>query len=203
MKRIEWVDIFKGICIILMILGHAWAPFITYIYLFHMPAFIFISGYTFSGDKYSLKDYLKRKVCTLLIPGLLVNVAYIIFMTIADKINIYQFLFESNSMPLVDRFLMFFQHIALPELGGAMWFLVVLFEIEIIYMMLYKMLKKEKRLLYVCVALSLIGWKFIGKYEGATSVIYRYLIDLSLFGLIFFALGRVVCIGIVKKSVVI
>ncbi|WP_397334021.1 hypothetical protein [Paenibacillus sp. YN15] len=34
-------------------MGHAGAPFTTYIYLFHMPAFIFISGYTYNGNKYS------------------------------------------------------------------------------------------------------------------------------------------------------
>lgn len=35
-SRIAWVDIAKGICIILMVLGHVGVPFVKYIYLFHM-----------------------------------------------------------------------------------------------------------------------------------------------------------------------
>ena len=45
-KRIEWVDISKGIAIILMIIGHSGIPHFlnNWIYSFHMPFFFFISG---------------------------------------------------------------------------------------------------------------------------------------------------------------
>lgn len=56
--KIDWVDIFKGIAITLMVAGHAGSPMNVYIYLFHMPAFIFISGYTYNGKKYNFVDYI-------------------------------------------------------------------------------------------------------------------------------------------------
>ena len=43
--RIEWCDIFKGIVIVLMVVGHCTGRFNSYIYQFHMAAFFFISGY--------------------------------------------------------------------------------------------------------------------------------------------------------------
>lgn len=44
--RIEWVDIYKGILIVLMVVGHATGMFNAFIYQFHMAAFFFISGFT-------------------------------------------------------------------------------------------------------------------------------------------------------------
>ena len=46
MKRLDWVDIAKGIAIVLMILGHSSLPNMiqNWIYSFHMPFFFFISG---------------------------------------------------------------------------------------------------------------------------------------------------------------
>ena len=53
-KRVDWVDIFKGIVIILMVIGHSTSPWVGWIYLFHMPAFIFSSGYTVNIKKYNI-----------------------------------------------------------------------------------------------------------------------------------------------------
>ena len=44
-KRIEWIDVAKGICIVLMVVGHTRLPLIisNWIWSFHMPFFFFIS----------------------------------------------------------------------------------------------------------------------------------------------------------------
>ena len=77
-KRFEWIDILKGIGIILVVVGHSnfsfakatTAMFIQkYIYSFHMPLFFFVSGYLFVKDKYSnFKRFLRVKTKTLMIP---------------------------------------------------------------------------------------------------------------------------------------
>lgn len=41
-KRIEWVDIYKALGIILVVVGHATGAFNNYIYQFHMAAFLLI-----------------------------------------------------------------------------------------------------------------------------------------------------------------
>ena len=45
-NRISWCDIYKGIVIILVVVGHATGKFNQYIYQFHMAAFFLILGYT-------------------------------------------------------------------------------------------------------------------------------------------------------------
>ena len=67
-KRIEWIDTAKGIGLILVILGHLHIPFMTtWIYLFHMPLFFFLSGLVYSGGKYTWKQYLIKKAKSLLV----------------------------------------------------------------------------------------------------------------------------------------
>lgn len=57
MKRIEWIDIVKFIGIFLVILGHSISAdnkqlevYRNFIYSFHMPLFIFISGYLYKKE---------------------------------------------------------------------------------------------------------------------------------------------------------
>jgi len=76
-QRINWVDVAKGIGILLVVYGHIpWKvgsdenfPFIKIIYTFHMPLFIFLSG-MFCKTRMNWKVFLGRKIETLLIPFL-------------------------------------------------------------------------------------------------------------------------------------
>lgn len=78
-RRVEWIDIAKGLGIALVSFGHlrngdgqsVWLPeldgTIDAIYLFHMPMFFFLGGLTFS-KRGGLRQFLLRKARTLLIP---------------------------------------------------------------------------------------------------------------------------------------
>lgn len=50
-ERIAWIDIYKGLAICLVVIGHATGFFNLYIYQFHMAAFFFISGYAPQKEK--------------------------------------------------------------------------------------------------------------------------------------------------------
>lgn len=69
-RRIEWLDIAKGIGILLVILGHCLdinqAPF-QVIFVFHMPLFMILSGYLYT-DQDPLPILLRKKARTLLAP---------------------------------------------------------------------------------------------------------------------------------------
>lgn len=63
-KRIEWVDVAKGIGICLVVIAHFVPDFSTLftetiyhvIYMFHMPLFFFLGGYVFKKQKDNLQN---------------------------------------------------------------------------------------------------------------------------------------------------
>jgi len=84
-QRILWIDIARGIGILLVVFGHSWRGlhsagilhddhlFVAVdraIYLFHMPLFFFISGYLYYGmkNKKNMLKNIRRNVYTLIYP---------------------------------------------------------------------------------------------------------------------------------------
>lgn len=61
-KRIEWIDIFKALAIVMVVIGHSTGKFNAYIYQFHVAAFFFISGYVSKMDKVSIGKELYKKL---------------------------------------------------------------------------------------------------------------------------------------------
>lgn len=71
-KRLVWLDIAKGIGILLVVLGHCLhinEKYFQLIFVFHMPLFFALSGYVFKGSD-SFWLFLKKKAKTLLLPFL-------------------------------------------------------------------------------------------------------------------------------------
>ena len=65
-----WLDIAKGITIILMVVGHTTIHHIAsdFIYCFHMPLFFIASGFISSYLKHSPLEYIKHKAHTMMLP---------------------------------------------------------------------------------------------------------------------------------------
>jgi len=86
-KRSKYFDNAKFILIFLVVFGHVISPLkeqdgvlftlYTVIFLFHMPAFIFISGYFAKG--YKKKGYITKSIKKILIPYLIFQVIYSIY----------------------------------------------------------------------------------------------------------------------------
>lgn len=67
-NRIKYIDIARGIAILCIILGHLGEPQINRIvFTFHVPIYFLITGY-FINKKLNIKDFIKSKAKTLLIP---------------------------------------------------------------------------------------------------------------------------------------
>ena len=70
-KRVEYFDIFRGIGIVFMLMGHVdfGMKFNIYIHAFHMPIFFFVSGYFYNPDKFkSAKEYIIHELKALIVP---------------------------------------------------------------------------------------------------------------------------------------
>lgn len=88
-KRINWLDISKGIGILLVIVGHMNinSTFRYLIFSFHMPLFFFISGILFNQEKYfNIKFLVIKRSKSLLIPYLLYSLLVVVtFFLVLDS----------------------------------------------------------------------------------------------------------------------
>lgn len=185
--RLEWLDIMKAILIILMVMGHSTTPFVTYVYLFHMGAFFIISGYTYSGEKYCLKDFLKRKALIFIVPTISVNIIYNIFYCVMQKTGMYGLLQAGDSVSFSERMRQLLRFLNTADLGGATWFLFVLFEVEILFkffsMVAYKL--NWKGFFWVLVGTAgITGYWLVCNHK-----ILPYQFDLALLACIYYGAG--------------
>lgn len=162
-KRLSYIDISRGIALILVVFGHLFklgSNTSRWIFSFHMPIFFIISGYVTNTEKYNcFKDYFIKKLKQLILPyfGCLLF-GFIISIIIKD--------WRSGVLSLnaLEQAFYYTQ----PELFhvGQIWFLVVLFNTSIAFYFIDKFItskidNKKKLLviiLLIFVALIALGY---------------------------------------------
>lgn len=135
-KRENWIDVLRGIGIILVLIGHNNPPFIRYIFGFHMGLFFILSGYLYRSSDIGLCVKAKELVRKYIIPyfaltlvNLIIHILHIIFVT--KDIN-------SIDTSLIVRYLLGIITVDCDNMPscGPMWFLpalaVSLFMFELI-----------------------------------------------------------------------
>ena len=181
-SRIKWIDIYKGILIILMVLAHTPGFYVKYIYAFHMAAFFFISGYTQNFDKSNFIEFVKKKFKKLIIPFFVVNIIFYLFIISMKCFGIYNIYYnydiDYNSVINLFRFLY------TSDIGGATWFLVVLFLSLISAKLLHeltngKKYQNEKNLFYSTLLIIIVYYLYY--QTGNTLPFYLDLIPMGLF----------------------
>ena len=141
-KRIEYVDIAKGIGMLLVVWAHILVegPINWFIYVFHMPLFFYISGMLFAPAKYNTCiTLIKKRFHTLLVPYVIYSiVTWIVWAT-------YSILFKAE----VDSYWMpLFQTVIAQGSGGflvhnvPLWFVTCLFVVEVTYFYINRIEKK-------------------------------------------------------------
>ncbi|WP_261379745.1 acyltransferase family protein [Bacillus licheniformis] len=87
-KRIEWIDVSKGVGIILVVLGHTPTPdwLKTFIFAFHMPLFFFLSGLVYHDGNMTFTSFLLKKIKTLLLPYFIFSVLAYLFWVLVESI---------------------------------------------------------------------------------------------------------------------
>jgi fucose 4-O-acetylase-like acetyltransferase len=160
-ERINWMDIAKGLGIVLVIIGHTGSSsssLTTYIFSFHMPLFFFISGYLFSVGKYDFKSYFYKKLKTLLIPYFVFAfLTYIFWAAVGRKFGADSELDIQLLKPLLgifysngnDNWLIF---------NTPLWFLTCLFLVEIGFYMITRYVHKQRYILLVLIMISIAGY---------------------------------------------
>ncbi|MGN0524126.1 MAG: acyltransferase family protein [Eubacterium sp.] len=171
-NRIEWVDIAKGIGIILVFFGHISLPYNNpfnstqllnsmLVQSFHMGLFFFLSGYCFSEKEVKFSVFLNKKIKSLMIPWLSFTVIWICFILFKNAIIDNVFTVE-NGLKVIASFI-------LQKRLYALWFLPCLFCLEILFYILKKVTKNNLPIIVVFTFVLLV-----------LGVIYRKTIDKNL-----------------------
>lgn len=171
-NRIEWIDIAKGIGIILMVIGHTGigANVSRFIYSFHMPMFFVLSGILYNHEKYkSFRALLKARLYSLCIPYLVFTVVAFVGMRALGLVEWVE-LYKGWS-------------------GYALWFIPVLLMTELAYNRICHLMSRLNFatggvifLLLLCICTG-----YLVSLEG---VHLYYKIEVVLFAIFFFGCGH-------------
>lgn len=190
-KRIEWIDISKGIGIILVIMGHTIALCYSYpIYSFHMPLFFLLSGMVFNIEKTpNIKSLLLLKGRSIMKPYLIMYVislmVCLLIPSFREQLSVKQMLIEvytANTNNIQN---------------SSLWFLVCLFLVFVIYYVVYRLTRnlsnKVILILSIIFAISLLWIKdfllLLANYIYIPLDRLPFKLDSALIALIFFAIG--------------
>lgn len=191
-KRIEWVDIYKAIGIVLVVVGHATGRFNSYIYQFHMAAFFFISGYTSNLKKENLAHYVFKKIYGLYLPLLSITIIGAIIMALLNKTSLFPIFYDENMMyigvrNIIKNFLIAGDNYV--YWLGATWFILVLFKVEVVQKIVYDLCKKQIGLIYAAVGITLFVEGYFCVRGG---LLRRGMWDLVLIGQGYFVTGQII-----------
>lgn len=180
-QRIKWIDIARGIGIILVVLGHRGEIFktdlISFIYSFHMPLFFFLSGYVFCAEHYlNFKEFFKKKFLNLIVPYLSFSLISLFAFGIGKQhINIKEFFI--NTIYSTDGLI-----------NVPLWFLTCLFVIELLYFSFNKLLTQKWEIILALLVCSVIGY-FSNKIFSARP---PFSIDVALYSIVFYGAGNLI-----------
>lgn len=191
-KRMDTIDIAKGIGILFVIFAHVnYTPeVLVLIYSFHMPLFFILSGVLFKREKYeSFRTFIKRRLNTLILPYIFFYMAGLVYAYVSEQM--YGDLFDITSEEYIQYFLeMFISHRSATVINTPLWFVPCLFAVEIMYYFISG-LKKKSLILPVCFLLTAFGWLLESGYLEFDNKTLPWSLDSALFALSFYAIGNV------------
>ena len=154
----------KGIAIILVVIGHYHPPHIPqywqwlhdFIYTFHMPIFMLLSGFLFAAGApinsiSQYKNLIKNKSKRLLLPFL--SIAILIFIIKSVAALHFKLTYPISSQSLINLFLN-----PIDSYASILWFLYVSFEVFLIFPLIYHFIKSDIHMLVIFILLSFLPW---------------------------------------------
>lgn len=195
-QRFLWIDAVKGLGITMMFLGHMRIsdPLLDFIYSFHMPLFVMISGFLFCADG-SLVTHLKRRAKALLLPYLCTNIAALsvrlILLTIAGSFTLSGALGIAGAQTKATILGMGFARnlFTNTESVGPIWFVPFLFGVYVMSLLLSGLCKQSSRIGRIAEFATVILLSFAGYYIGTKIAFLPWSLDASLVALPLFYVG--------------
>lgn len=182
-KRIEWVDVARGIAIILVMIGHApGTPKVLseWLYTFHIPLFFFLSGFVFSAEKYSdIKKLVVTRIKTLLIP--------LASFSIINSVWIFVLNPSVGLKGILYTLMGFFVELRGSKFDTGLWFISCLFVVQILYWQVYRLFKgRSGAIVGTLIFFSVIGFVYIRFIDH----VVPWALEASLIAVGFFGVGN-------------
>lgn len=165
-NRITYIDLAKGIGIIMVVWAHANGPYRNYIYQMHMPFFFLISGYLYNSRS-EPGEFIRKRCLSLYVPFVFWNVISYTAKSLLHHIKLKSILiYDLKILLTLEKDGQFF---------GASWFLASLFLVECVYKLLDHCMKEMKYrdlvLLFLFSLLSVTGFLHTFKYMFSRTLI--------------------------------
>ncbi len=189
MKRIDFVDLTKGVCIILVVILHvglqvggefgrlASHPILS---CFRMPLYFFISGIFFKSYE-GLLGFFVRKINKLIIPFIFFYVSAFMLKYLVWKVmpGVFQLPVSFRDMLVV------FHGHELIKFNAPIWFLLALFNCNILFYLVHSLRKKYLRLMF----LATLAIGALGFYMNDLGIELPFYIDVAMTALPFYVAG--------------
>lgn len=184
-KRIDFVDLTKGICIILVVMTHIGGAFNlldknSMLSCFRMPLYFFISGVFFKSYE-GLLGFVVRKINKLIVPFLFFYLSAFLLKYIVWKIFPGAFQLPVSWSEL----LAVFHGHDLIRFNPPIWFLIALFNCNVLFYFIHFL--REKHLPAMFALTLLIGCT--GFYLGKMNITIPFYIDIAMTALPFYVAG--------------
>ena len=191
--RLHWIDALKGFGIMLVVLAHHSLPVAldTYIFSFHMPLFLFISGFLFDLGKYaeSASIFVKGRFNSLIVPYFCFALLTCLFYFLLDELytpGIQSIKFFENSIIHGTSHILVAFGPAI-SYNPPLWFLTCLFVTELLFYGLAKKYYGEPK--------KLVFWLTIAGVIGYLYSVYApfripWNVDVALAAIVFYGAGN-------------
>lgn len=164
-KRLSWIDVTRGIAILLIVFGHIIVHsehlkvLYKIIYSFHVMLFFMISGYLVNST-YKFKEFFQKKFFRIIIPyfifGLLFLIPYMLMGKIVqDDLNVSS---SYDIWTMIKGLIYGNGNDAALKQNSALWFLPALFTISIAYYWINKLKIYKKHPYILLLIIFIIGY---------------------------------------------
>ena len=183
--RIEFIDLTKGVCIILVVISHIGGAFSSFdtnpmVSCFRMPLYFFISGIFYKSYQ-GFGSFFLKKINKLFIPFLFFYIT-----AFALQYSIYLLFPSYFRLPVcLSELLVIFQGHDLIRFNPPIWFLLALFNCCLLFYLVHYL--RVKYLLAMFIVTALIG--FTGFTLGKLQITLPLYIDVAMTALPFYTAG--------------
>ena len=173
-KRIEFIDLAKGICMIALVLGHCGVtPLITGADT--LPLYLIISGLFFK-EYNNTQTFFTKKTNGILIPFVFFYLIGCLAFYLIKWFTPQLLITSANGITDVFDNRQFF--------NGPIWFIIALFWCNIYFFLIYKFIKNDFIRITITIIIGIIGW-----FIGEKGIFIPMFLDVAMTSLPFFALG--------------